>query len=413
MPQLEPTLVPVQRPQSRWDEGASGNAPVPAATIIEPDMPPGDWGQPLPPPAGDWGQPSPPPLVSGKPPVSVKVLRMQSTQIRVLLGKGGVTIRDIIAKTGAEIKFDQAKPDDPEGELTIVGNVERTEALVRDVLAAKGCPLRTLNGPAGNVQPVPADEEDLIVPPDLVGLFIGRGGENIKEMREKIGGDIFIGVQPATHPGAPQRIQLVGDNREKAKEIVREKLLEIKTRAKGREKESVATKGKGKGRMMFPQSALQKGGKGAMGYDLHWGHGWDIPWGWEVPWGWDASWDGDWDASWDASWGCWDMGSWDGSGDDSMGWDMAGWGGGAYSGMSGADANACGSTEKSTQPVALTKDTELGSTGSSTQPVDLTKDTVLANGLLKALGSSTSNTQPVDKTNDTVLGNNLGESEGL
>merc|ERR1712129_181838 len=173
-------------------------------------------------------------------------------------GKGGVTIRDIIAKTGADIKFDQSKLDDPEGDVTIAGNVERTEALIRDVLAAKGCPLRTLDGSGGFVQPVPADEQDLIVPPELVGLFIGRGGENIKEMSEKIGGDIFIGVQPATHPRAPQRIQVVGDNREKAKEIVREKLLEIKTRAKGREKEPVAAKGKGK--MMVPPSALQKGG---------------------------------------------------------------------------------------------------------------------------------------------------------
>lgn len=299
---------------------------------------------------------------------------MQSMQIRVLLGKGGVTIRDIIAKTGADIKFDQSKRDDAEGDVTITGNVERTEAIIRDVLAANGCPLRTPDGSGGFVQPVPAGEEDLIVPPELVGLFIGRGGENIKEMSEKVGGDIVIGVQPATHPRAPQRIQVVGDNREKAKEIVREKLLEIKTRAKeipaqqkGRGKEPVAAKGKGK--MMVPPSALQKGGKGAMGYDWHWGHGWEMPpWGWEAPWGWDASWDGGWDASWeDPSWGYWD-----GSEDDSMGWDMAGWGGGAYPGALGMS----GTTESSTQPVDLTRDTEPGSAG-NTQPVDLTKDAAL------------------------------------
>jgi len=269
-------------------------------------------------------------------------------QIRMLLGQGGVTIGDIIAKTGADIKVD-TKRDDPEGDVTIVGNAERTEALIRDALAAKGCPLRSFDGSAGAAQPVPADEEDLVVPPELVGLFIGKGGENIKEMQEKVGGDIVIGVQPASHPGAPQRIQIVGDHREKAKEIVRAKLLEITTRTK----DSDSTKGKG--HMGVPQVALQKGGKGAMGYDVHWGHAWD-PWGWD-PWGWDASWDGAWDASWDASWG-WDVGGWDGGSDDAMGWDMAGWGGGTM------------------QPVDLTKDTELGSTGGSAQPVDLTNETV-------------------------------------
>merc|ERR1719272_1764039 len=86
----------------------------------------------------------PPPLPKNAPmlnsPSTFKVIRMQSIQIRILLGKGGETIREITQKTGADIKIDNNK-EDPEGNVSIVGDIERTEACIREVLQSKGCPL--------------------------------------------------------------------------------------------------------------------------------------------------------------------------------------------------------------------------------------------------------------------------------
>jgi len=281
-----------------------------------------------------------------KPPVSVKVLRLQSVQIRVLLGKAGGTIREIISKTGADIKIDHSKRDDPEGDVTIIGNVDMTEAVIREVLASKGCPLKP---PEGTAPKIPAEEHDLVVAPDLVGLFIGKGGENIKEMREKVGGAIFIGVQPPTGPGIPQTIQIVGDNREKAKEVVREKLAEInafaarlheKSKGKGKSGGKNTAKGEGKG---------MKGAKGKSCWDMM-GAMMDMSY-WDMM-GWGPGWDMmGWDPSWDMGWGMmgdgmgWDMG-W-----DAMGWDCSGWngmggdwsmqGGGAMVGHAADGSAAC------------------------------------------------------------------------
>lgn len=170
-------------------------------------------------------------------PKNFKIIRMKAVQIRVLLGKGGETIRDICNRTGADIKVNNHK-DDAEGNVSIVGDLERTEHVIRQVLASKGCPLPADICKDGQT---PADlgiemEPDLEVAVDLVGLFIGKGGENITEMRKKAGGTVFIGVQPAEPGSKFQKIQIVGDHRIKARELVKEKLAEVQqyvTRNKG------------------------------------------------------------------------------------------------------------------------------------------------------------------------------------
>jgi len=252
--------------------------------------------------------------------VTVKVLRLQSVQIRVLLGKGGGTIRDIIAKTGADIKIDHSKRDDPEGDVTIIGNVEKTEAVIREVLATKGCPLIP---PEGTAPEIPPEEEDLVVAPNLVGLFIGKGGESVRVMREKVGGAIFIGVQPPTGPGIPQRIQIVGDNREKAKEIVREKLAEINAFAERLLEEKLKGKSGGKGRGRGKQNVKGKSGnpKGGMTGAMMDAPCWDMT-GWGPDWdtmGYDQSWDMGWGMSNGPGWDMWGMGS------DSTGWNTSAW----------------------------------------------------------------------------------------
>jgi len=176
----------------------------------------------------DWLKDAPAPKVApprGPQGPTFKVIRMKSIQIRILLGKGGETIREITQRTGADIKVDNHK-DDAEGNVSIVGDIERTEAVIREVLTAKGCPLPAeLTGSASDARP--ADEEELSVPVELVGLFIGKKGENITNMRNQAGGTVFIGVQPVEPGSTVQKIQIVGDNRLKARDLVVAKINEV------------------------------------------------------------------------------------------------------------------------------------------------------------------------------------------
>jgi len=216
-----------RRRKTKWDDDEGKAAK---------DVP--DWLQDLV-PKGDQ-KPRPPPGVA---PENFKVMKMEGVQIRALIGKGGETIRDIRSRSGADIKIDHL-PQDPEGTVTIVGEVEKTEQMIKDALATKGCPLGVprpgplaalpMGTPALSVPraalalPDQADPNDVQVPPELVGPLIGPGGATIKEIRAKAGGAVYISVLPPAAPGGPQSVRIVGDQRESAKDLVRQKIEELK-----------------------------------------------------------------------------------------------------------------------------------------------------------------------------------------
>merc|ERR1711971_1270940 len=105
---------------------------------------------------------------------SFKILEMRQIQVGSLLGRGGFTIRDICMRSGAQITVTSQKHDKL-GAVSITGNIERAEAIIREVLAQKGCPLP----PPGDDPGAPAegtfDDDELNVPADMVGLFLGKG----------------------------------------------------------------------------------------------------------------------------------------------------------------------------------------------------------------------------------------------
>jgi len=204
--------------RTKWDDDGPPKLPK--------DVP--DWLQDL---VSQEG-PKPPPGIA---PENFKVLRMEGVQIRALIGKGGETIREIRQRSGADVKIDHL-PQDLEGTVTIVGDVEKTEKMIREALSSKGCPLsgpRPLGAPPlppgapGQSVDVP-EENEMQVPPELVGPLIGPGGATIKDIRAKAGGGVFISVLPPAAPGGPQNVRIVGDNREHAKELVRSKIEELK-----------------------------------------------------------------------------------------------------------------------------------------------------------------------------------------
>lgn len=223
--------------KTKWDE--------PAANLP-------DWLQdlvPKPPPA-----PRPPPGVD---PDKFKVLKLEGPQVRALIGKGGETIRGIRTESGADIKIDH-NPQDPEGTVTIVGDVERVENMIKETLERKGCPL---GGPKPPLPPAPGlpglpgrpplalppmppgvmapplpggllppgpEMDDIVVAPELVVPLIGPGGAHIKDVRAKVGGNVYISVLPPAVQGGPQSVRIVGENKEVAKELVRAKIEELK-----------------------------------------------------------------------------------------------------------------------------------------------------------------------------------------
>lgn len=169
-----------------------------------------------------------------------KVLRMPGAYVKCLIGRGGETIRQIRCRTGADIKI-EGKPDDLDGVVSIAGNIEIAEKMIREILASKGCHWESAEGPGpllgGNTTNVGwkslNDAEDLRIPTELVGLFIGNAGSGFQEIKARVGGGCTIKVLPGVLPGGVQSIQVVGDNWKAAREIVREKIDYIKRTTPG------------------------------------------------------------------------------------------------------------------------------------------------------------------------------------
>lgn len=193
-------------------------------------------------------KPKPPPGVD---PENYKVLKCEAVQIRALIGKGGETIKELRAKSGTQINIDHAVQD-AEGTVAIIGDVVKTERMIKEVLESKGCPLGQKKSP-GEVQlalppppPVPGppaqlalpapplalgdpvDAFDVEVPAPLVQSLIGPGGQHIKDVRAKVGGTVYISVLPPPSPGAPQNVRVVGDKREEARDMIRGMVEELK-----------------------------------------------------------------------------------------------------------------------------------------------------------------------------------------
>ncbi|CAE7221325.1 CPK2 [Symbiodinium microadriaticum] len=128
------------------------------------------------------------PVPPGIDPSRFKIIRMEGVQIRALIGKGGETIKEIRLRSGADIKIDHL-PSDPEGNVTIVGDVEKSSTEKSDMwlqaappappaLGNYGSPGMAMGGPGQGPGPMGAPMQDyqcadneVIVPADLAGPF--------------------------------------------------------------------------------------------------------------------------------------------------------------------------------------------------------------------------------------------------
>jgi len=214
------------------------------------DTKPPDWIADL---VDNEPKPKPPPGVD---PENFKVLKCEAVQIRALIGKGGETIRELRAKSGTQINIDHAVQD-AEGTVAIIGDVIKTERMIKEVLESKGCPLGPKKPPEPGAPkqlalppppPVPGappappaqlalpapplsepvDACDVEVPATLVQTLIGPGGQHIKDVRAKVGGTVYISVLPPQAPGGPQNVRVVGDKREEARDMIWSMVEELK-----------------------------------------------------------------------------------------------------------------------------------------------------------------------------------------
>ncbi|CAE7614838.1 Khsrp [Symbiodinium pilosum] len=149
--------------------------------------------------------PAPPPAPSAPKqkndpdrPKGHKVIELPAHLIRVLIGKAGSTIREVCSRSGCDIKVNHL-PHEPQGSISVVGDIERAEAVIQDIFRARGCKWSPTGAPLAE-----QSEEDVKIPADLVGLFIGKGGETIKDLRERCGGQVSITIQPSATPGGMQ-----------------------------------------------------------------------------------------------------------------------------------------------------------------------------------------------------------------
>eukprot|EP00913_Durusdinium_trenchii_P024110 g22643.t1 len=105
VPEKAAQAVPDAPRKSKWDDRGDGT--LASTTLAAPP----DWVRDL----ESLPQPSPPaplgPLVS-RDSLRRKTMRLKAVQIRVLLGKGGETIRNICERTNAEIKVDHDRVAD-------------------------------------------------------------------------------------------------------------------------------------------------------------------------------------------------------------------------------------------------------------------------------------------------------------
>eukprot|EP00913_Durusdinium_trenchii_P001922 g1778.t1 len=115
-------LEPPPAPRSKWDDSttpawmqdmvealkSSEPAPTASAKKNDPDKPKGH-----------------------------KVIDLPAHLIRVLIGKAGSTIREVISRTsGGEVNH---LPHEPQGSISVVGDIAKTEAVIQEIFRARGC----------------------------------------------------------------------------------------------------------------------------------------------------------------------------------------------------------------------------------------------------------------------------------
>ncbi|PIA44247.1 hypothetical protein AQUCO_01700090v1 [Aquilegia coerulea] len=162
-------------------------------------------------------------------------MEVPNNKVGVLIGKSGDTIRFLQLNSGAKIQItrdaeaDRYSATRPVELIGTLENINKAEKLIKDVIAeadAGGSPSLVARG-FGTIQASGAAEQIQIqVPNEKVGLIIGKGGENIKNLQTRSGARIQLIPQhlPEGDQSKERTVRVTGDKRqiEVARDMIRE-----------------------------------------------------------------------------------------------------------------------------------------------------------------------------------------------
>ncbi|KAJ8480301.1 hypothetical protein OPV22_024028 [Ensete ventricosum] len=172
---------------------------------------------------------------------SSKKIEIPNGRVGVIIGKSGETIKYLQLQSGAKIQVTRDMDADPNAQtrsVELIGTSEqisKAEQLINDVLAEADAGASGIIAARkfGSVQPG-AEQFQMKVPNNKVGLVIGKGGETIKNMQARSGARIQV-IPLHLPPGdtSTERIVYIDGTTEQieaAKQLVNEVTSENRVR---------------------------------------------------------------------------------------------------------------------------------------------------------------------------------------
>ncbi len=138
--------------------------------------------------------------------VGTKLLLLPNEVCGRVIGRGGHVIKDIIAKTGCDIQFqhkEDMRPDATHREVTLRGLDSQIDSAAKLIRAQ----IQNSKMSIGNEKSVSnaIKSKLLMLPNEVCGLVIGRGGHVIKDIIAKTGCDIQFQHKEDMRPDATHR----------------------------------------------------------------------------------------------------------------------------------------------------------------------------------------------------------------
>ncbi|CAD5186651.1 unnamed protein product [Musa acuminata subsp. malaccensis] len=172
---------------------------------------------------------------------SSKKIEIPNGRVGVIIGKSGETIKYLQLQSGAKIQVTRDMDADPNAQtrsVELIGTSEqisKAEQLINDVLseADAGASGIIAARKFGSVQPG-AEQFQMKVPNNKVGLVIGKGGETIKNMQARTGARVqVIPLHPPPGDTSTERTVYIDGTKEQieaAKQLVNEVISENRAR---------------------------------------------------------------------------------------------------------------------------------------------------------------------------------------